>query len=406
MRDIAKKERLAGRKIWDRYITMYTEDGILPNGAKMFTWHEEKRHSEELNYKYSWEMRSYQLEAVWHVLENKCGLIEAWTGSGKSHMIMGIVNMFKRNTLIVCPTKKLVKEMVDKFKEFTNIEPGTYYSDKKDVKEITITTHMSFVKDMHEKKILPKFDLIIVDEADDKLSQKMIHALALSDCNVLVWLTGTPNRQELNLQDMTLVFGPHIQVGEYQILPDSITHYMYKWHPEEAQYIDYSNRHGQRESIMHNDIRFWVVTETIENITKASYVTIVLLDRKEEIEKYSERFPEAVVITWDTKVKDDEKHIERLKKEWGMILGSIKKMYRWVDIPECDHVIIASPIKFENNVIQSIGRALRPHPEKKRVDISIINDNVLKGQRYQQSSTCREQYDINPEVIYIEHKIE
>jgi superfamily II DNA or RNA helicase len=106
------------------------------------------------------------------------------------------------------------------------------------------------------------------------------------------------------------------------------------------------------------------------------------------------------VITGNTKIKDDEKGIEQLRKTWGLIIWSLKKMYRGVDIPEIDNVIIASPVRFENTVIQSIWRALRKAEWKWDVQINVINDSILKNQRYEQAKVCREIYNISPEVIY------
>jgi superfamily II DNA or RNA helicase len=70
-------------------------------------------------------------------------------------------------------------------------------------------------------------------------------------------------------------------------------------------------------------------------------------------------------------------------------------------VPEIDSVIVASPIRFENNVIQSIGRALRPHPNKTHIKISIINDDVLQNQRREQSKACIKEYKLQPTIIYI-----
>jgi len=70
--------------------------------------------------------------------------------------------------------------------------------------------------------------------------------------------------------------------------------------------IDYTNRHTQRESIIANKKRFQTVVATIKEISDKSFLTILLLDRIEEIEKYKLEFPEAKVITGKTKVKDDE----------------------------------------------------------------------------------------------------
>jgi superfamily II DNA or RNA helicase len=121
----------------------------------------------------------------------------------------------------------------------------------------------------------------------------------------------------------------------------------------------------------------------------------------EEIERYRVEFPEAKVITGKTKVKDDETWIAELIQSGGLIIGSIKKMYRWIDIPQCDSVIVCSPVRFENTVIQAIGRALRKCEWKERVDISIVNDNVLQNQRYEQSKACKAAYWITPAIVYI-----
>jgi len=395
-------ERTLWRKIYDRYITMYTDKMEFPNWAKHFiSWYMGWEIQKNIMVWYKWQLKDYQVEALMHVVENEWWLIEAPTWSWKSHIVMWITDYFKTKTLVVCPTKKLVKEMVDKFTEFTDIEPWTWYSDWKKIKDVTITTHTSFVKDILWEWKLNWFGLILVDEADDKLSEKMIHAIAKSWCDILVGMTWTPSRQELDTNDMQLIFWPHISVGKYQVMPTSITHYVYKRWQDESASIDYTNRHTQRESIIWNKYRFENVLDTIKKIQSESFLTILLLDRLEEVEKYREEFPDAIVITWSTKIKDDEIWIEKLKKTWWLIIWSIKKLYRWVDIPVCDSVIIASPIKFENTVIQAVWRALRSHEDKKNVTISIINDNVLQRQRYEQSKACKEAYWFNPEIVYI-----
>jgi superfamily II DNA or RNA helicase len=76
-------------------------------------------------------------------------------------------------------------------------------------------------------------------------------------------------------------------------------------------------------------------------------------------------------------------------------------MYRGVDIPRIDNVIIASPIRFENTVIQSIGRALRPHLDKAKIKVNVINDDVLQGQRREQTKACIKEYNVKPDIIYI-----
>ena len=401
-RNIDKIEKVIKRNIYNKYIKLYAQWNIFPNWAKLFTNQKYLRTNERsIDFEFYWELRPYQIEALMHVEEYQCGLIEAATGSWKSLVAIWLINFFKVTTLIVCPTKKLVSEMVDKFKKFTNYEPWTYYSDWKNIKDITITTHASFVKDMGSQRLLTKFCLVIVDEADEKSSEKFIQSLCVSDCDILVGMSGTPSRQDLNLEDMELVFGPHVKIGDYQMLPTEITHNIYAWPEEEADEVNYTNWHTQRESILANKNRFKAVVEKIKEFKESNHLCLLLLDRIEEVERFSESFPEALVITWHTKIKDDEAWIKVLEKSWWLIIGSIKKMYRGVDIPSCDCVIIASPIRFENTVIQSIWRALRAFDGKEKVSIQVINDDILTTQRREQTKSCKQEYWIKTENVYI-----
>ena len=150
-KNIDRMEKILGHKIYDRHIRLYsTKWGLFPNGAKnrMKWWTYSPMQRFSIGMKEWVELRDYQQQAIEHVKINAWGLIEAATGSGKSLMCIWITTTYRSKTLIVCPTKKLVKEMVDKFVQFTWYEPWTYYSDWKNIKDVTITTTASFVSDM------------------------------------------------------------------------------------------------------------------------------------------------------------------------------------------------------------------------------------------------------------------
>lgn len=401
-RNLDRMEKVLGHRIYDRYIKLYTSDYCFPNGAKYYIkwWRFSQMKRVNLQINKDVQFRDYQQKVIDHVRENAWGLIESATGSGKSLICIWITALYSSQTLIVCPTKKLVKEMVDKFKQFTNYEPWTYYSDWKNIKDITITTAASFTADMNWERNLQWAQVVIIDECDDKISDKFINAICHYDCNVLVWMTWTANRQDLNRDDLELIYWPYVKWWDYQILPKKITQYVYNRTEEEKWMVDFDGWANIRTSILKNEKRLNAVVEKVNEIKSKSFLTLVLLDRNEDVDNFSKYFPEWLVITWNTKVKDDEIWIEKLRKTWGLIIWSLKKMYRGVDIPEIDNVIIASPVRFENTVVQSIWRALRKAEWKWDVQINVINDSILKNQRYEQAKVCREIYNISPEVIY------
>lgn len=105
---------------------------------------------EDIHIQYTGTLTAEQLHVI-DIIEQRnqisyhTGLINMKTGKGKSHIIMNITAMFQTSTLIMCHNKKTLLEMVEKFKEYTNIVPGVYYGDKKNIAPVTITTHDSFV---------------------------------------------------------------------------------------------------------------------------------------------------------------------------------------------------------------------------------------------------------------------
>lgn len=163
--------------------------------------------------------------------------------------------------------------------------------------------------------------------------------------------------------------------------------------------LDYSSWHSQRESMMANQKRKEARRNKIKDLQSKSKLLLLLLDRHEEIDDIVEMIEEDkpcdyAIITGKTKVSDDEQAIERLRVSGGIIVGSLDKMYRGVDIPEIDHVCIASPVKFKNKVIQSIGRSLRPHTSKSDAHVSILNDSILRSQAHEQRRSCYNEYKV------------
>lgn len=404
-KNLDRMEKVLGHRIYDRYIKLYTLDYCFPNWAKYYIrgWQFSTMNRINVQMNKDVVLRDYQQKVIDHVRENAWGLIESATGSWKSLICIGITAMYHSQTLIVCPTKKLVKEMVDKFKKFTNYEPWTFYSDWKNIKDITITTTASFVADMNWAQQLQGAQVLIVDECDDKISEKFINAICHYDCNVLVWMTWTAGRQDLDKQDLQLIYWPYVKGWDYQMLPTNISQHVYTWTQAEKEMVDFENRASIRTGILKNENRLNAVVNKINELKKDSFLTLILLDRNDDVDNFSKYFPEWLVITGSTKVKDDEIWIEKLRKTWGVIIGSLKKMYRWVDIPEIDNVVIASPVRFENTVVQSIGRALRTAEWKTTVNINVINDSILKNQRYEQAKVCKEVYKKSPEVFYFSH---
>lgn len=399
----------------EKYIKLYTNDWYFPNGAKIFmekwTWQYNKiQCSKNFSVNENFILKDYQIDAINFIKKRNCGLIQAPTGAGKSFITIWLINNYKCSTLIVTPTKKLLNEMKDRIVEYTNYIPWIYCWEEKNIKHITIATTTSFVKDIHN---LSWFNMVIIDECDTKISTNFIYAICHCNCEILVWMTWTPKRQDLNRNDLELIYWPHKKFWEYQVLPNKIIQHEYQRSTKELynfwrEFRMENNLYLTRRAYQFNTYRRNKIFQLIEILKEKSFLTLILVDTKEEVEKISEHFRTALVITWDTKIVDDEIWIRRLKKYWWIIIWTRQKIWRWVDIPQIDNVVVASPVKFESTVIQAIWRALRHCEWKKPVEINIINDNswVFRNQGDEQAKVCEKEYEISPEkkILYSDIK--
>ncbi len=111
-------------------------------------------------------LRPYQEEALNEWIRHRYrGVIALPTGAGKTIIGLGALVKLSVPTLIVVYTKEQLSEWLDKIRRFVKGSTrliGEFYSEKKIIKPITITTYQSAFRNINLLK--DKFSLMIIDE--------------------------------------------------------------------------------------------------------------------------------------------------------------------------------------------------------------------------------------------------
>lgn len=429
---IDKAEKIKGRALpYLRYINLFHKEGkyaYLPIAAHpeqlpLFLNHELPEPVSydpppiESNNDMFEAIKAEQDYVLSEVMKQDTGLIVMKTARWKSHVVMRITNNFQGKTLVVCHNQKTLKEMQASFKKNMDYEVWLYYANKKDIKDITVTTKQSLTQNI--EKFVGKFSVVLIDEADQWLGWKqkpkgnaisMISVLCLIDCDRLYGLTGTPDREDMNQQDLELLYGKTIRlVGQ--------KNNWYNYIPEIKQYIytsetafSYENIEDARQQIIGDDIRFYLQSQLIiREYNKDSFnYGIIMLDRVEQeanyyYNKFIEKNPEinTGLITGKTKEKDDDILIEKMKADGkGIIFCTKGKMGRGVDIPLLDCIFMYFPGNLPSSVIQAVGRILRIYWEKKPI-VFDWHDNygMFKHQGKRRIASYKKEY-INPKISF------
>lgn len=333
--------------------------------------------------------------------ETHTGIINMKTWRGKGNMIIQMVEAYNQRTLILCHNIKTLLEMKEKFKKFSNYEPWLYYWVKKEIKEITITTHSSFVK--ASDKFRGKFGIVMYDECDYNLSEDMIRTLILCDCEWLFGFTWTPKTKSLSIKDLQLIYGNVYKSDQwnnwYNILPD-ITRIVYS----KGIVSSFDHRHDLRKQMSEDKDRVTAQIDFVESTYKNNQMSLLLTDKVDDCTMYEKEFAErwipCRIINWNTKPKDDEISIQDMLDQKWIIIWTYHKIWRGVDIPPIDCVYFYFPNSFDSTAIQAVGRALRSYPWKEKVTLYDWNDSpILWPQWRTRITTYKNEYKIDPKNI-------
>lgn len=357
-------------------------------------------------FNYTWTPTSEQASVMEEIKNSwyRTWLIEMKTWRWKWHIILQLANLFQEKILIACHSRSNMVDTINKFKEFSNYVPWEYHSTKKEIKDITITTHKSLVQKTDE--FAGKFGILIVDECDYNLTDDMLKALATIDVNWCFGMSWTPTTKELDLESMELIRGPHIKIegqedNGYNLIPDILR-------------LDYTSNNiysfwtsfaELKEALIEDNVRIMTQIARIKKImSENGKFGLLLLERKsQECNKYynllKDEIP-SIIINGDTKIQDDEKGIEELKNlGHGLIIGTIGKVWRWKDIPMIDVVFLFFPNRYLNSTVQAVGRGLRNAPWKTRcLLVDWIDNPILKRQSYDRLKTYHKEYTDNCKI--------
>ena len=130
-----------------------------------------------------------------------------------------------------------------------------------------------------------EFNLILYDEADVNLSDKMIKALCNSQAMAMYGFTGTPYRQDLDTADMEKVFGKLIRVDQdtdgYKMLP---TLHMFRYTPPKR--YEFSSFPELKDIMIADKDRLHQQMDIVIEYMKTRNFGLILTERLEEAKTY------------------------------------------------------------------------------------------------------------------------
>lgn len=389
--------------VWDGKISLFKQaNRLLPYGllSEFMRFHQEQYKGVELavspevsalyrgpkisefNWDLKWRPYDYQEDCIRTFFKYGRGIIRAATAAGKSLILAYITKHLLDNglinqQLIIVPNINLITQFRSDLIDygFDANDVGCLYADEKTTdRKVVVSTWQSL---KNRLELLPRFESVFVDECH--MSKSTVISMILEnakEARFRLGCTGTMPDDRLNQLNIKAYLGP--------ILRDYSAAYL-----QEHGYIakcsinvhhieydrEFSGTYDEvKEAIIQNPKRLKILKDIV---SKVSDGTCLLLVGKIESEgKFLEKFfksfsefddREIVFIYGDTTAEVREEWRQKCRDSSNKIIliATYPILQAGTNIENLSNVLLVSPFKSKIRVLQSIGRSLRKHIEKK-----------------------------------------
>ena len=375
-----------------------------------------------------YQPRDYQLDSAFAALNGKRGILECCTSSGKSLMIYLIMRnlMMERGykkMLLIVPSIMLVTQMYKDFEDYgwSDLDKWCELQDKDHVptyhKTILITTWQSLMKQSAD--YFEDVNVAICDECHGlrgvKLSTMMQFCI---NADFKIGTTGTLPTSAVEKYDVKSVLGKTLyKISSEELinrgfLTDIIVANLFLQYPidfikenQERTYPEEVRLTEEYEDRMH-------ILDIILRKTDLNHNMLILCNHVDHLEAtidyLKEHAKDRKVVKITGSVKSAEREFIRISAEESdglIIVATYGTMSTGVNIKKIHEIILFADSKSKIKVLQSIGRGLRKHPEKSKVIIyDIIDDMRYKSKRGKVHSNYLYDHWLERSKYYVEQK--
>ena len=312
------------------------------------------------------------------------------TGSGKSLIIADIAARLNGYVLVFQPSREILEQNFKKLCSYGVMDCSVYSAslNSKDVSRITFATIGSVI---NHPELFTHFNYVIIDECHLVNPKEGMYKefLTMLKCKIL-GLTATPYRLSSSrdfgsmLKFITrtrpCVFSDviyHVQISTlldmgylaklnyYQMNPVGWNELNLKVNTTGTDYTDKSVVR-EYERIDFYGFLVSIVRRLMHPKSGGKRKGILVFTRfLKEAQRLTQSVPGTAIVSGNTPKKEREEILEAFKSGRIPVVANVGVLTTGFDYPELDTVVIARPTMSLALYYQIVGRAIRPHPNKK-----------------------------------------
>jgi superfamily II DNA or RNA helicase len=361
----------------------------------------------KIEYKLKFDLRDYQQEIVDKCINAGRGTIVLATAGGKTLTMAGLLEYYYQNVnkffkgLIIVPDLGLVNQTHNDFHEYEVNYTHSIWSGNNELDPNTniVVANMGILQsEKSDTKWLQNIDILIVDETHKlRRDNKINKIIKTIKTNHKFGFTGTLPDEPLDKWNIFGKIGPQLYERKAYELRNENYVTPAKVHILELNYkakqTDIYNKDlpvsfylQEGEFIKNNQYRNTVISKISMRLDNNTLILIDYIEHGEILLDYLNRYCEnkkVFFICGDVEVDERRKIQQLMETETNIVVIAISKIFSTgINIKNLHYIIFANGGKAKIRIIQSIGRGLRLHKDKKQLIIFDIADNLIYGQRH------------------------
>lgn len=352
---------------------------------------------------------SYQYTGLHHILEKKRVTLLSPTASGKSLLIYAairalldtkVVDHKVLKVLVVVPTTTLTHQLKGDFIDYSssnkwdsekNIHLIYAGQPKNSDKSVIISTWQSIYK--KDEQYFSQYDAVIIDEAHTVKAASLISILEKCNCKYRIGLTATLDDSEAHKYVVEGLLGKAEILATTKQLMDSgeiakLQINCIIFHYSDNDKIVKRNYQNELDFILTHKKRNNILVNLCGNSKENTLLLFLRIDHGKYLyKKIKEKYPNRKVFliygAVSSKSRNEIRAIVEKEKD-AIVIASYGTFAVGINIKKIMQIILSSPSKSKIRLLQSIGRGLRLHKNKKKLKIWDISDDLSwkKRQNY------------------------
>lgn len=308
--------------------------------------------------------RSYQKEAVEHLIKHKRAMVELATGLGKTVVLTHLVNVIKENhdenfrTMIVVPNVELMEQTLSFIQNFFPDATGLGGKKKYKTSNIMVGVVNSCIQ------YADRFDAIIIDEVHHSSSSMYNQLVWMSKAKYIWGMTATPTRADGMIMGVHANCGPVVYRRDTQwgvqngYLSPSVF-WQLKIQPVK-KYSDNISDPKAYKMLLKNPLLKREIFKIIKSCMSANKTILFLTKHVEPSKEFADFLSQYLGIKVEAAHAKYKKPLKDFKDgKIKLLIANDDLCGEGVDIPGVDCMVNLTQRSSESKVRQILGRGLR-----------------------------------------------